>query len=351
MLARGLVERGHRSLLAAPRGSAIQRAAVAAGLPATGLPMKGEFDPASIFGIAGILREAPVDLLHYHTSHAVTLGTLATLIAGRRPAVLTRRVSFSLRRNPFARFKYTFRVDHLIAVADSVRWVMIAEGIAPDRVSVIHSGIDLARFSAPRDRVSIDRELGLPPDAFLVGCVGHLARHKGHGTLLDAAAHVAGALPQLRLLLIGEGSERARLEARASAEPLAGRVLFAGFRDDVPRLVAALDLLVLPSISGEGSPAVIKEAMACGVPVVATDLEGVREIVEDGRDALLVPVGDPDRLAAAIQRAASDADLRRGLAEAGRVRVKEYSSDRMVERTLEVYGQVLGKLEARTGRA
>src|SRR6185295_3616379 len=212
-----------------------QRASRAAGLDAVALPMKGEFDPTSIFGIAGILRETPVDVVHYHTSHAVTLGTLATLIAGRRPAVLTRRVSFSLRRNPFARIKYTFRVDHLIAVADSVRWVMIAEGIAPDRVSVIHSGIDLSRFAAPADRPAVDRELGLPPDAFLVGCVGHLARHKGHGTLLDAVARLAGALPQLRLLMIGEGSERARLEARAAEPPLAGRVTFAGFRDDVPR--------------------------------------------------------------------------------------------------------------------
>lgn len=347
MLARGLVERGHKSLLAVPRGSAIQRAGAQAGLTAVGLTMKGEFDPASIFGIAGILRETPVDVMHYHTSHAVTLGTLATLIAGRCPAVLTRRVSFSLRRNPFARFKYTFRVDHLIAVADSVRWVMIAEGIAPDRVSVIHSGIDLSRFGAPPDRAAFDREMGLPPDTFLIGSVGHLAPHKGHGTLIDAAAKVAASMPQLRLLIIGEGSERARLEAKAAAGPLAGRAIFAGFRDDVPRLMAALDLFVLSSISGEGSPAVVKEAMACGVPVIATDLEGVREIVEDGRDALLVPAGDPDRLAAAIRRAVSDADLRRSLAAAGRARVKEFSSDRMVERTLEVYRQVLEKTGAR----
>ena len=347
MLARGLVERGHRSLLAVPRGSAIQRAGRAAGLDPVALPMKGEFDPASIFGIAAVLRETPVDVLHYHTSHAVTLGTLATLIAGRRAAVLTRRVSFSLRRNPFARFKYTFRVDHLIAVADSVRWVMIAEGIAPDRVSVIHSGIDLSRFGATPDRAAVDRELGLPPDAFLIGCVGHLARHKGHGALIEAAGRVAASMPQLRLLMIGEGSERARLEAKAAAGPLAGRTLFVGFRDDVPRLMAALDLFVLPSLSGEGSPAVVKEAMACGVPVVATDLDGVREIVEDAREALLVPAGDPDRLAAAIRRAASDAVLRRALAAAGRARVKEFSSDRMVERTLEVYRQVLEKNEAR----
>ena len=347
MLARGLVERGHTSRLAVPRGSAILRSARAAGLEAVALPMNGEFDPASIFGIAGILRESQVDVMHYHTSHAVTLGTLATLIAGRRAAVLTRRVSFSLRRNPLARIKYTFRVDHLIAVADSVRWVMIAEGIAPDRVSVIHSGIDLSRFQGAADRAGLDRELGLPPDAFLIGCVGHLAKHKGHGALLDAAGRVAASMPQLRLLMIGEGSERARLEARAASGPLAGRAIFVGFRDDVPRLMAALDLFVLPSLSGEGSPAVIKEAMACGVPVVATDLDGVREIVEDGREALLVPPADPDRLAAAIRRAASDAELRRALTEAGRARVKEFSSDRMVERTLEVYRQVLEKSEAR----
>jgi glycosyltransferase involved in cell wall biosynthesis len=342
MLAQGLASRGHTNILALRRGGALQQAAKRGQLEVVPLPMRGEFDPASIFGLAEILRERTVDLLHYHTSHAVTLGTLATLISGRRPAVVTRRVSFSLGRNPLARLKYNFRISHLIAVSDGVRWVMVAEGISPARVSVIHSGIDLGRFDRPRDRGRIEREFGIPESAFLLGSVGHLAQHKGHTALIEAAAIACESVPDLRVLIVGEGGERPTLEAAARSGPLAGRVVFTGFREDVPDLMASLDALVLTSFSGEGSPAVVKEAMACGVPVVASDLDGVREIVEDGRDGVLVPVGDPVALASAIDSLVGDPARREALARAGRARVREFSSDRMVERTLEIYRQVTG---------
>lgn len=346
MLASGMRERGHRCLLAVLQGSALEQAARRSGLETTSLAMRGEFDPASIFGLASILREEKVDFLHYHTSHAVTLGTLASLIAGRRPAILTRRVSFSLRRNPAAKLKYTFRIDHIIAVAEGVRWVLIAEGIKPNRVSVVHSGIDLSRFEVMPSREEARKSLGLAPERFLVGSVGHLAPHKGHGVLLTAISSLAAELPQLHLLIVGEGSERPRLERQAAEGPLAGRVTFTGFRDDIPRLMPALDLFVLPSLSGEGSPAVIKEAMASGVPIVATDLDGVREIVEEKREALLVPVGSPERTAQAIRRAALDEPMRRALVAAGRARVQQFSSDRMVERVLELYRQVGARFDS-----
>lgn len=349
MLASGLRQRGHRCLLAVLRGSALEQAARNASLETTALSMKGEFDPVSVLGLASILRDERVDVLHYHTSHAVTLGTLASLIAGRRPAILTRRVSFTLRRNPLAKLKYTFRIDHIIAVAEGVRWVLIAEGIEPNRVSVVHSGIDLSRFERMPAKEDARRVLGLASGRFLVGAVGHLASHKGHSLLLAAAASLAEDLPELDLMIVGEGAEMARLESQAAGGPLAGRVTFTGFRDDVPRLMAALDLFVLPSLSGEGSPAVVKEAMASGVPIVATDLDGVREIVEEGREALLVPAGDPVRLAQAIRRAAVDEPMRAALAAAARARVQQFSSDRMVERVIEVYRQVGARVDGARG--
>jgi len=348
MLARGLAQRGHRSLLAVARGGVLERSARAEGLETFPLPLKGEFDPVSIVRLAGIVRRAGVDLLHYHSSHAITIGTLASFLAGRRPAVLTRRVSFPMKRNPIARLKYTFRIDHLIAVADGIRWIMMAEGIAPDRVSVIHSGIDLSRYDgAEPDRPRLAQELGIAADAFLVGAIGHLAPHKGHAVLLEALAGIAPHLDSLRLIVIGDGEERARLETIAAAGPMAGRTLFAGFRTDVPWILASLDLLVLPSLSGEGSPAVVKEAMASGVPVVASDLDGIREIVEDGTEAILVPAGDAERLARAVQKIAAAPGLRAELTARGRERVREFSMDRMVERTLEIYQQVTERRPAR----
>jgi glycosyltransferase involved in cell wall biosynthesis len=309
--------------------------------------MRSEFDPGAITGLARLISRARPDLLHYHTSHAITLGTLSGLIAapfvGRIPAVLTRRVSFSLRRNPLARLKYTYRIDHVIAVADGVRWVLIAEGLSPSRVSVIHSGIEMSRFSSLAETAGIAfrRQLDLPQDGRLVGSVGALVGHKGHRHLLDAMALLTRRRPQLRLAIVGDGPLRPDLEEQARQCGLEGRVHFAGFREDIADLLPAFDVFVLPSISGEGSPAVVKEAMACGVPIVASELDGVCEVVDEGREALLVPPGDPERLGEAIESLLVDGPLRERLTQRAKERVRDFSADRMVERTEEVYARVL----------
>jgi len=354
MLARGLRLRGHDSILAARAGSALASRAGQEGFEIWTHAMRGEFDPGAVLGLARLLRSRRPDVVHYHTSHAVTLGTFAGLLAfpyhGRLPAVLTRRVSFSLRRNPLARLKYRFHIDHVIAVADGVRWVLIADGIAPGKVSVIHSGIDLARFGV-RDTPGAGRfraEAGVPPEATLIGCVGALVAHKGQERLLEAFTSLAGGRPGLHLALVGDGPLRAELEGKAALLGIAQRVHLAGFREDIPAVMSALDIMALPSISGEGSPAVVKEAMACRVPVVATELDGVREIVDEGVDALLVPPGDAARLAQALDALLADAALRERLAARALEKVRHYSVETMVERTEEVYVRVLA---ARARRA
>jgi glycosyltransferase involved in cell wall biosynthesis len=346
LLARGLRERGHVSIIATPPGSPLGERARAAGLDVRAVRMRGEFDLRAVFALARLMRACRPDVLHYHTSHAITLGALAGLAAGfasrRPPAVLSRRVSFSLRRNPLARLKYRFRIDHIIAVSDGVRWVLIAEGLAPEKITVIHSGIDLSAFAPSRVAGErFRREAGVPEGAPLIGSVGALVPHKGHCHLLEAMVGPAARQPGLRLALVGVGPLLGELRRQSADLGLEGRVVFAGFRADMPAVIPAFDLLVLPSVSGEGSPAVVKEAMACGVPVVATELDGVREIVEDGSEALLVPPGDAARLSEAIERVLSDEPLRRRMIEGARTKVRDYSADRMVERTIEAYERLL----------
>ncbi len=348
LLAAGLRARGHECLIAGAAGAPLAERAQAAGVAVWTRQVRGELDLPAIAALAREIGRFRPDLMHFHTSHAVTLGTAAGLIASplrRIPAVLTRRVSFSLARNPLARLKYRFRIDHLIAVAEGVRWVLIREGIEPERITVIHSGIDLARF-AGEERVAraraLRRELQIPESAYVIGAAGALVAHKGLGTLVDAFGVLARERPDARLLLAGEGPERGPLTERARAAGCADSVVFAGWRDDIPAVMSALDLLVLPSVSGEGSPAVVKEAMACGVPVVAADLDGVREIVEDGVEALLVKPGSAEAIAGAVRAVSTDAALRERLVTRGRTRVADFSAERMVERTLEVYERVLG---------
>lgn len=340
-LARGLERRGHRSLLAVQPGGELGRRAAGAGLCPLPIPMRGELDLLAARRIARVVRTEDVDLLHLHTAHAVSLGALAGLLGGRRPAVAARRVSFPLRGGPCGRLKYTLAVDRIIAVSESIRRSLVARGIPPERVHVIHSGIDPDRFRGG-DRAGFRATIGggaagLEDDAFLVGTAAHLAAHKGIDKFLEAAAIASRSLGKARFVIVGRGEEEAGLRQLADRLGLEERVVFAGFREDMPDVYAGLDLFVLSSLSGEGSPAVLKEAMAAGVPVAATALDGVREIVEDGRHGLLAPPGDVPALARAIVLLAADPALRSRLREEAVRKAGEFTIERMIDRTEEVY--------------
>jgi len=350
-LARGLRDRGHRCVIAGPPDGELAKRAAAAGLEVASLPSRGDFDLAAARRLARIVRDEGVDLIHSHTAHAVTLGTLATLLFRRRPAsVASRRLSFPLRSHYLGRVKYSFRVDRVIAVSEAIRRLLIRQGLDAGRVVTVHSGIDPERFARGdrrRFRATLRPVLGEATEsAFLVGAAGHLAAHKGFDVFLTAVAAAAAEIPSARFLVIGRGESGDRLKGAADRLGLGNRLAFTGFREDMPDVYAGLDLFVLSSTSGEGSPAVLKEAMAAGTPVVATALDGIEEIVEDARHGLLVPPGDAPGLARAIVILAGDAQLRARYSAAARQRVLEFTTDRMVERTLEVYRSIEGPSRA-----
>ena len=233
-----------------------------------------------------------------------------------------------------------------MAVSGAIRRDLIARGFDPDRVVMVHSGIDPERFTRG-DRSRFRGELrathpGLPGDAFLVGTAGHLAVHKGIDLFLHAAVLAASELPLARFLVVGTGEDEPRLRSLADRLGLGTRVIFTGFREDMPDVYAGLDLFVLSSHAGEGSPAVVKEAMAAGLPVAATALDGLEEIVEDARHALLSPPGNAPALGRSIILLASDPALRARLSAAARERVRQFTADTMVEQTETVYHSVLG---------
>jgi glycosyltransferase involved in cell wall biosynthesis len=341
LLARGLEERGHRCRLAVAPGSPLEQCARQEGIQSAPLAAQGELDPGAIIALARMLRRFRPDLVHYHTSHAVTLGTLASFFAGRRAAVATRRVSFPLSRNPLARIKYTFRLDRVIAVSEGIRETLATAGVPKERITVVHSAVDLRRFDPPpHDRQACRRELGYAEEVFVVGCAGHLAEHKGHRVLVEAAGRL-GEFPGMQFLLIGKGEKEEELRKQIAGLGLDGKFRLVGFREGLESILPALDLLAFPSLSGEGSPAVLKEAMACGLPVVASAISGVEEVVRQGSEGLLVPPGDPAALAQAIRFFAADRERGLEFGGRGRERSREFRPERMVEMTEKVYREVL----------
>jgi glycosyltransferase involved in cell wall biosynthesis len=341
LLARGLAERGHQCILAAPSESRLIAEGRKAGLEVEAVEARGEFDPTAVIALARLVRRLGPGLLHFHTSHAVTLGTLAMAFSRRIPAVASRRVSFPLSRNPLARLKYTHRVDRVIAVSSGIREILVSSGVPSHNVVVIHSAVDLERFRTLPSREESRAALGYDDQVTLVGAIGHLAEHKGHRVLVEAAGQLSRGSRAFRFLLVGRGELETVLRRRIQELGMEKTFRLLGHSDRIDHLLPAFDLLVFPSLSGEGSPAVLKEAMACGVPIVASGISGVEEVVRNGREGLLVRPGDPQILKDAILRLASDRNLATELGGRGRNRAQEFSVPRMVERTQAVYRELL----------
>jgi glycosyltransferase involved in cell wall biosynthesis len=340
-LSRGLAARGHRVLVVTPVGaplaSAVRREER---LESVELPMRGELSLRAAGALAEIMRGTHIDLIHTHTPHAISLAHLSRRLGHRPPLVAHRRVAFALKRNPFARWKRRWP-DHWIAVAGSVRDRLELDGVDRSRISVVASCLDPARRRPGRPRDEMRAELGLAPDTIAVGAVGHLAAHKGHRVLLDALGRLEPTSRRWIVCLIGDGELRSDLLAQARGLGLEQQVRFLGWREDVPDLLGALDLFVFPSVSGEGSPAALKEALVMGLPILASDLDAHKEVglePEDlfacGQAADLAPrlagmIDDPDR---ARRRGATSAQL------AGR-----FTTEALVEQTLSVYDRLLSE--------
>jgi glycosyltransferase involved in cell wall biosynthesis len=228
-------------------------------------------------------------------------------------------------------------------VGEAVREALIAnEGIPAGRVGVVYNGIDLKRFSLRHaERNELRRELGLGPGTLAVIQVARLDYLKDHVTAIRTVGRVVRQIPDVRLLLVGEGPERPAIEAQVEQVGLTEQVRFLGLRKDVERLLQAADLFLLTSIS-EGIPLTVIEAMAAGLPVVSTRVGGVPEVVEDGMTGLLAPSRDDEALALAILKLAADPTLRTRLGYVGRERAcSSFSESQMADRYRALYEEML----------
>lgn len=293
--------------------------------------------------LARLFRRTRTDLVHTRNAEAFFYGLLAAKLAGVRRVVHSehgRALPDTPRRMAAQRFLLRF-TDAAFAVSQQLRRDLMTHlGVPGDRFEVIHNGVDVTRI-ARADRASARGVLGAAEGEIVVGSVGRLVPVKNYELLLRAFGRVAAAAStSLRLVLVGDGSERARLESVAAACGIGPRTAFLGHRDDVADLFAGLDVFVLPSLS-EGMSNTMLEAMAAGVPVVASDVGGNREIVEDGRSGLLFASRDEAGLAERLKRLVEDPACRARLGEAGRDRVAlEFSMGAMIRGYEALYDRV-----------
>lgn len=243
--------------------------------------------------------------------------------------------------------------DRLLVNAEAVKTWLVGDGYDPSNIVVIPNGVDLTRFAAPANRGEVRRSLGVPEDAPLVAVVSRLSRLKGIEDFLHAAAVVGARHQSARFIVVGEPSpikNRAYLDelsALANRLGMGDRVIFTGLRSDVPAVLSAVDVSVMPSLN-EALSNVLLESMAAGTAVVATDVGGTAEALTDGENGLLVRPGQPDAMAAAISRLLDNPELSRRLGHAGRNTIaRRFSLERMVTATEHLYQDLLEQKQRR----
>jgi len=317
-----------------------------AGMEVAKVPMESARAlPSALRQLVATLRSRAPDVLHTHLLKADSLGA----IAGRRAGVPV--VVASKHNDERALLKWpvgvvhgllTRRVDRVIALSDHVARFVAEHGrVQRDAITRIYYGVDADALAASRTRAEVRAELGFDERTPVLVCVGRLAPQKDHPTLLAALARLPA---EVQLLIVGGdpfGDGEARLRALAEELGVAGRAHFLGIRHDVPDLLGASDLFVLPSL-WEGLGLVFLEAMAVRLPIVASDVSAIPEVVDHGVSGWLVPPGDPDALAAAVTEALENDLDREVRGVAGHMRLLErFALPRMIQETLALYESAL----------
>jgi len=326
---------------------------------------KGKFDPSTLTALLKIIDSKKIDIVHLHGYGATTFGRMAAAMRGI-PAILHEHAN--LTDTPWFQ-KVADRLlepytDIAIAVSKSTAdFVINARLVQRDKVKVVYLGAPHEEFSRVRTSEEINatrRQLGIDTHDFAVGTVTRLHDSKGNSYLVEAARLVLDRRPHARFFLVGEGPLRETLEAQARQLGLGDRFVFAGFAKDVAAVLSAFDLSVFPSL-WEGTPLTAFEALASGKPIVATDADGLLDILTDGRDARIVPRRNATALATAIVDLMDSPDERARLAAAARVTAQRYDIAAFVRKMEQLYvllcdqtrakGADLSFLADATGRA
>lgn len=336
-LMEGLAQCGVENLLVCTVGSQIAQE-VKAYATVLEVPMRGDLDLLFPLRLLRLIRQHRPDVVHVHSRRGADLwGGLCASMAGV-PSVVTRRVD-NREWPPFARFKYG-SYDRVVSISEGIRQVLLAEGLAPDRVMCIHSVVRQEHYQVSRNREWFRQQFDVAADAPVIGVIAQLIPRKGHRFLLEITQRLREQFPKIRILFFGQGPLRQELEGFIAERNLSTVVTLAGFRDDMPKILPCLDLVVHPALM-EGLGVSLLQAAAAGVPIVGARAGGIPEVVHDGVNGLLVEPGNTEQLLSAVSRVLAEQGLGPQFGAAGRDLVKrDFSVDTMVQRYQFIYDEI-----------
>lgn len=335
---RGLAEIGTmRQTLLCPEGSDLAAHAQEQGWNLRTFRRSFSLDPRRAAWLARQQHDLGADLWHLHDPHGHSLAVLASSLGWLKvPLLLHRRVDYPVKDRWLSRHKYNHpAIRRIVCVSQAVAEVLSPTLRAPEKLQVIHSGIDLGRFLPRQSPGRLRSELGLPANQWLVGNVAALTQQKDYFTFLRTVATLGSDFPA-RFVIIGQGPQALALQAYADEWGVSDRVYFLGFRRDIGTVLPELDTLLFPS-EKEGLGTTLLDAMAAGVPIVATEVGGIPEVVLPGKTGLLAPVRDAEALAGQVRRIFEEEELRKRLVAGGQAMAARHAYPQVARRVEALY--------------
>jgi glycosyltransferase involved in cell wall biosynthesis len=303
------------------------------------------FNPLFAYHLWRISRRTNAHLIHCHDPHAQQFATIAADIFGNFvPIVLSRRVDFPIQNNWYSYYKYNHpQIKRIICVSDAIRQIITPTIRQSEKVCTVHSGIDFDRFdtATPNAASNLRQQYQIPAATLLIGNVAALADHKDYFTFIDTAQILLEAGLNAVFLAIGEGEQRQVLQQYAQTKGVTDRLIFTGFRADIPQILPQLNLQLVTSKT-EGLGTAVADAMYCRIPVVATAAGGIPELIEHGKTGLLAPVQDAPALAKHVQQLLQQKAWQQSMIDnAYRKVVEHFSLQSMAKKTWQVYAEVV----------
>jgi glycosyltransferase involved in cell wall biosynthesis len=340
----GMANRGHEVIVAVPQGSQMASLAQKKELPIE-LTASGKTAWINLVTIyLRIIRHHRIEIVNTHGSLDSWTASVAGRLSPLKPIIIrTRHKSTPISQTWRHQWLYKYLPHGVMTTSERIRKEMITrQTLDPTRTLSVPTGVNLGIFDATNTQEDLRKEFGIGKESIVLGTVAFLRDYKGIHLCLDAVALLRHQFPTLKFLVVGDGPEGLRLREKAESLGIQNYVHFVGFRSDVHRVLAALDVFVLPSTAGEGVPQAITQAMAMGVPVVATSIGGIPEVVIHEETGMLVPVNNVEALTHCIRDLLKDASLcAKIVAKAQALVAQSYSLEVMLDAVEQFYGEML----------
>ena len=300
-------------------------------------------NPAIALRLKKINSQLKIDLVHLHDAHSHTFAYISALLGNPIPCVLSRRVDFPVQNNALSLKKYNHPcIKKILSVSQKVQEVLAPAIQDRNKLQVVHSGIDLTRFSSV-DTGILRTEFRLPKNIQLIANVAAIAPHKDYFTFVDTAAILLQERSDLKFLIIGaDGGEAEKIKEYIQEKQLTQHFIFTGFRKDIPAILPEIAVFLFTS-KEEGLGTSLLDALAAGVPVVATNAGGIPEIIQHKKNGLLAPIGTASQLAKQVQTILAQPNLAASLVKQGKISVQQFSKKETARKTLAVYEEIVNQ--------